>query len=52
LPERALPPPPKFLRAPTPNLTGTPYAYRPSGALERGGRRAAASGDYQPWKPD
>ena len=52
VPERALPPPPKFLKAPLPNLTGTASAYRPSGALERGGRRAAASGDYQPWIPD
>ena len=49
---RALPPPPKFLKAATPNLTGTAGAYRPAGALERGGRRAAASGDYQPWTPD
>jgi len=52
LPDEALPPPPKFLRAPTPNLTGTPGAYRPSGALERGGRCQAASGDYQAWTPD
>jgi NADH:ubiquinone oxidoreductase subunit len=52
LPDRALPPAPKFLKPPVPNLTGTPAAYRPSGALERGGRRAAASGDYQPWTPD
>jgi NADH:ubiquinone oxidoreductase subunit len=52
VPDRALPPAPKFLKPATPNLTGTPAAYRPSGALERGGRRAAASGDYQPWTPD
>jgi NADH:ubiquinone oxidoreductase subunit len=52
LPDEALPPPPKFLKAPTPNLTGTPLAYRPSGALERGGNRQAASGDYQAWTPD
>ena len=52
VPDRALPPPPKFLLAATPNLTGTAAAYRPAGALERGGRRAAASGDYQPWTPD
>jgi NADH:ubiquinone oxidoreductase subunit len=51
-PETALPPPPKFLREPTPNLTGTPHAYRPSGALERGAQRQAASGDYQAWTPD
>jgi NADH:ubiquinone oxidoreductase subunit len=51
-PDESLPPPPKFLREPTPNLTGTPLAYRPSGALERGARRAAASGDYEAWTPD
>ena len=52
VPDKALPPPPKFLREPTPNLTGTPAAYRPTGALEKGGRRQAASGDYQPCTPD
>jgi len=52
VPDKALPPTPKFLKAAQPNLTGTPAAYRPSGALERGGVRAAASGDYQPWLPD
>ena len=52
LPDDALPPPPKFLKPAVANLTGTPAAYRPSGALERGGRRAAASGDYQAWTPD
>lgn len=52
VPDEALPPPPAFLKRPVPNLTGTPFAYRPSGALERGGRRQAASGDYQAWTPD
>ena len=52
LPDEALPPAPKFLRPPTANLTGTPLAYRPSGALERGGQRQAASGDYEAWTPD
>ena len=52
VPDKALPPPPSFLKAPAPNLTGTPLAYRPSGALERGGQRQAASGDYQAWTPD
>jgi NADH:ubiquinone oxidoreductase subunit len=51
-PDESLPPPPKFLREPTPNLTGTRFAYRPSGALERGAQRAAASGDYEAWTPD
>lgn len=52
VPDNVLPPAPAFLKPATPNLTGTPGAYRPSGALEQGGRRAAASGDYQPWLPD
>jgi NADH:ubiquinone oxidoreductase subunit len=51
VPDESLPPPPKFLKEPTGNLTGTPQAYRPSGALERGGVRQAASGDYQAWTP-
>ncbi len=51
-PDEALPPPPKFLKPATPNLTGTPLAYRPSGALERGAQRAAASGDYEAWTPE
>ena len=36
----------------TPNATGTAAAYRPAGALEQGGKRAAATGDYEPWLPD
>ena len=36
----------------TPNATGTAAAYRPQGALERGGRRAAATGDYEAWSPE
>ena len=52
LPDEGLPPAPRFLKPATPNMTGTPLAYRPSGALERGGRRAAASGDYEAWTPD
>jgi NADH:ubiquinone oxidoreductase subunit len=35
-----------------PNLTGTPLAYRPPGSLLRGGRRARATGDYEPWTPE
>ena len=51
VPDEALPPPPKFLGEPTANLTGTPGAYRPAGAMERGGVRQAASGDYEAWAP-
>ena len=35
-----------------PNLTGTPEAYRPPGSQLKGGRRAAATGDYEPWQPN
>ncbi len=52
LPDDVLPPPRSFEKPAAGNLTGTPKAYRPAGALERGGQRAAASGDYQPWTPD
>jgi NADH:ubiquinone oxidoreductase subunit len=52
LPNEALPPVRAFEKKPNPNRTGTPEAYRPSGALERGGQRQAASGDYQAWTPE
>ena len=35
-----------------PNLTGTPYAYRPSGSIHAGGRRAKTTGDYEAWQPE
>ena len=34
-----------------PNLTGTRYAYRPAGHVLKGGKRAPATGDYEPWQP-
>ena len=34
-----------------PNLTGTLNAYRPQGSDEKGGHRAAATGDYESWTP-
>lgn len=52
VPESHLPPPRIWEKDFTPNLTGTPRAYRPAGALERGGHRAAATGDYEAWTPD
>ncbi len=52
IPESNLPPPRIWEIDYTPNATGTATAYRPSGALERGGQRAAASGDYEAWSPD
>jgi len=35
-----------------PNLTGTDLAYRPSGHDRMGGKRAPATGDYEPWVPE
>jgi len=35
-----------------PNLTGTPGAYHPRGSVLRGGHRARAAGDYEPWTPE
>ena len=52
VPESNLPPARIWEVDYTPNATGTAAAYRPEGALERGGRRAAASGDYEAWSPD
>jgi NADH:ubiquinone oxidoreductase subunit len=52
LPDEVLPAARKFGKPREPNLTGTADAYRPSGALERGGQRAAASGDYEAWTPE
>jgi NADH:ubiquinone oxidoreductase subunit len=47
-----LPAPRVWVKEPVPNLTGTSAAYRPAGALERGGNRAAATGDYEAWSPN
>jgi NADH:ubiquinone oxidoreductase subunit len=52
LPESRLPPPKIWEADHSHNLTGTPAAYRPQGALERGGRRARATADYEAWTPD
>ena len=52
VPESNLPPPRIWEVDYTPNATGTAQAYRPQGALERGGHRARATGDYQAWSPD
>ncbi len=35
-----------------PNATGTPGAYRPAGHDYEGGRRQAATGDYEAWTPE
>lgn len=51
-PESFLPPPRIWEREFTPNATGTALAYRPSGAMEKGGLRQKATGDYEAWSPD
>jgi NADH:ubiquinone oxidoreductase subunit len=51
-PESYLPPKRKFEAAAGVNSTGSEAAYLPSGAQQKGGRRAAATGDYQAWSPD
>jgi NADH:ubiquinone oxidoreductase subunit len=51
-PESFLPPPRIWEKDFTPNQTGLATAYRPSGAIEMGGKRAAATGDYEAWSPD
>ena len=35
-----------------PNPTGSIDAYRPPGHDYKGGARAAATGDYEPWRPE
>ncbi len=52
VPESHLPPARIWEVDYTPNATGTPAAYRPQGALEKGGHRAAATGDYEAWSPE
>lgn len=52
VPDAALPAPRVWEKPPEPNLTGTRLAYRPPGALEAGGRRVAATGDYEAWTPE
>ena len=45
------PPAKPWQREHVPNLTGTALAYRPPGHEFKGGKRAAATGDYEPWTP-
>lgn len=35
-----------------PNLTGTVMRYVPAGHITKGGKRAANTADYEPWKPN
>ncbi len=52
VPDQSLPAPRQWQKPAVPNMTGTAFAYRPSGALEKGGNRASATGDYEAWSPD
>ena len=52
VPESYLPPARVWEAEFTPNETGTSRAYRPQGALEKGGVRARATGDYEAWSPE
>jgi NADH:ubiquinone oxidoreductase subunit len=45
-------PAPRWEKERLPNLTGTPAAYLPPGAIQRGGRRPPATGDYEAWRPE
>ena len=52
LPDISLPPPRRWEKEPKPNATGTIGAFVPAGALQAGGKRAAATGDYEAWIPE
>lgn len=52
LPGKALPPPRPWEAEPSANLTGTPMAYLPTGALGDGSQRQTARGDYEAWVPE
>lgn len=52
VPDRSMPPAHAWQKQGMANMTGTPHAYRPPGALEKGGERAQAAGDYEAWTPD
>ena len=41
-----------WMKPHTPNLSGTPHAWRPRGSIARGGERPRATGDYQAWRPE
>ncbi len=52
LPDASLPPVRRWEKEAQANQTGTAAAFRPAGALEAGGKRAAATGDYEAWSPE
>lgn len=42
----------KYVKPHTPNQTGSGESYRPPGHDYMGGKRAAATGDYEAWRPE
>lgn len=52
VPDKALPPQRPFEQPSQANLTGSDGAWRPSGSIRAGGKRAASTGDYSAWTPD
>ena len=40
-----------WMKSHLPNLTGTTGRYLPRGHISKGGARADATADYEPWKP-
>ncbi|MGB3167442.1 MAG: NADH:ubiquinone oxidoreductase subunit NDUFA12 [Alteraurantiacibacter sp.] len=52
VPDSNLPPPRIWEADYSPNATGTDRRYLPAGAIERGGKRATARGDYEAWTPE
>lgn len=51
-PPDAATPRPAFAKEHQANATGSAQAYRPPGHDYMGGERAAATGDYEPWRPE
>jgi NADH:ubiquinone oxidoreductase subunit len=41
-----------WMKPHAPNLSGTPFAWRPRGSIARSGERPRATGDYQAWRPE
>lgn len=51
-PPRESAPKPAYVKPHRANRTGGGDAYRPPGHDYMGGKRAAATGDYEPWRPE
>ena len=51
VPDQSLPAPRRWEKPAVPNMTGPALSFRPADSLEQCARRAAATGDYDPWHP-